>query len=177
MRRPTCAALALGVLALAAVVSAGAPIRTVNHPGGGPTLVVGGLSVACPTSTGGFVWWTVTRPGGPIGLNSSRGGVSWTAGPEPHVFLRAEVFGALSPQAQLYIVLHECAHFHLAPELNTELNADCWTVRTALANRWLSEADLDVVRKQLGDGGNVAQWGHPGSLIHHENIRKCLSGS
>ena len=153
------------------------PIRTVSHPGGGLTLVLGGLSLACPTYAGGMVWWTVTYAGGPVGLNTSRGGVSWTAGPEPLVFLRADIFATLPPTVQLYIALHECAHFHLAPELNTELNADCWTVRTALANRWLSDSDLDFVRKQLAEGGNVAQWGHPGSLIHHENIRKCLSGS
>ena len=176
MRRPTRVAVAVGVLALAASAAAGSPIRTVSHPGGGPTITIGGISLACPTPAGGFVWWTVTYPGaGPVGLNSSRGGVSWTAAPEPHVFLRADIFGALPLPVQLYIALHECAHFHLPAHLNTELNADCWTIRTALANRWLSEGDLEFVRKQLASGGNVAQWGHPGSLIHHENIPKCLA--
>ena len=168
--------LAAVLLTLATASSAGPPIRTVSHPGGGPTVSIGGVALSCPTPAGGLVWWMVTYPGsGPVGLNSSRGGVSWTLAPEPHIFLRADVFGALAPQVQLYIALHECAHFTLSPQMNTELNADCWAVRTALANRWLSASDLDFVRKQM-ESGAVAQWGHPGTLIHYQNIEKCLAG-
>lgn len=171
--------LAGALLALVAPAVAAPPrlaVRLVDHPGGGPGVVIAGVSLTCPTSAGGTVWWLVTRPGGPIGLYPSRGGVSWTPGPRPHVFLRADLFGGLPAAVQLFIALHECAHFHLAPSLNTELNADCWTVRTGLANGWLTEADLDLVRRKLAASRDVAGWGHPGSALHADNIPRCLSG-
>lgn len=172
------ARLTLAMLLLTSLVSAtaGEPIRLVSHPGGGPGIGVAGVVVTCPTSAGGMVWWVVSQPGGgPVGRNSSRGGVSWTPGPEPHIFIRADIFGALPPQVQLYIALHECAHFLLPSAQNTELNADCWAVRTALENRWLGEADIEFVRKKLEASGNVSDWGHPGALIHAENLPKCLA--
>jgi hypothetical protein len=147
-----------------------------EHPGGGNTVVVAGVSLTCPTPAGGMVWWMVTPPGGVVGRNHSRGGVSWTPGPVPHIFFRSDVFGSLSPAIQLYIALHECAHFHLPAHLNTELNADCWTVRTLLANRWMIESDLEIVRRQLLASREVADWGHPGSRVHAEHIPGCLSG-
>jgi hypothetical protein len=166
---------ALGALAVALLASV-APARA-DHPGGGTSVVVAGLALTCTASTGVPVWWMVTPTGGgPVGLNPSRGGVSWTGGAFPHLFIRGDVFGNLPPQVQLYIAVHECGHFHLPPRLNTEIEVDCWTVKTLLANRWLTESDLDYVRKQLLAGGvHVGSWGHPGSLVHAENIPKCLT--
>jgi hypothetical protein len=171
--------LVAGLLLAATAVAAqpGPPIRRVEHPGGGTSVVVAGVSLTCPTSAGGMVWWMVTPPSaGPAGFNQSRGGVSWTPGPVPHIFLRADLFGTLLPAVQLYIALHECAHFHLPAHLKGELNADCGTVRTLLANRWMTESDLEFVRRKLGAPRDVADWGHPSSHIHFENIPRCLSG-
>lgn len=152
-----------------------------DHPGGGTSVSVAGVTLSCPTSAGGMVWWVVSRYGGPIGTYNSRGGVSWSSHPTPHIFLNPgnlsrhpPDFGYLPPAVQIYIALHECAHFHLPREQNTELNADCWTVRTGLANGWFSAADLTEVRRKLAE--NPHGWGHPGSGIHVENIPRCLSG-
>ena len=133
------------------------------------------MTLSCPASSGGAVAWMVTGVGGAIGRNSSRGGVSWNPPPpQPHVFIRSDVFGNIPSAVQLYIVVHECAHF-LLPAGASEYDADCWTVRTLLQNRWLSVQNLEYVRTKLLVPREVGDWGHPGSLIHAEHIPRCLA--
>lgn len=175
----TVAAL-LSLVAATSTSAAGPRVRRVDHQGGGPSLSIAGAVVTCSTHAGGTVWWIVSRSGGPAGIYSSRGGVSVVPGANPHIYLNADVFGTLPPPVQLFIALHECAHFHLPPQPNAdvfalELAADCWAVRTAVATGWLASGDLDFVSRRLVANA-AAQWGHGASAVHGENIPKCLSG-
>lgn len=173
------AAVLLSLVATPSVSPAAPRVRLADHQAGGPSITIGGATVACRTHAGGMVWWVVSRSGGPAGIYSSRGGVSILPGANPHIFLNADVFGTLPPPVQLFIALHECAHFHLPPEPNAdvfalELAADCWAVRTAIANGWFGSSDLDFVSRRLV-GNAAAQWGHGASAVHGENIPKCLA--
>ena len=145
-------------------------VRRVGHPGSATTVHVAGVPVTCLTPSGGAVSWVVTGPSGPLGRLPGGAGVTSDPGPGPHVYIRTDLFAVLPAKLQLYVVLHECAHFHLPRELNTELNADCFAVRTGVRNRWFGTEDVDALRKALIDH----RWGHPAGAIHAENLEPCL---
>jgi hypothetical protein len=88
-------------------------------------------------------------------------------GMPPTIELNPNVLAQLTPAMQLFWYGHECAHHVLGPA-NSEVNADCWSIKTLRNQGFLTPNDLPQLMAQIsGTPGSV--WGHlPGP--HRANL-------
>jgi hypothetical protein len=76
----------------------------------------------------------------------------------PIIELNPNVLANLTPKMQLFWYAHECAHHVLGP-LNTEINADCWAIKTLRNQGFIVSSDIAQLQQQIvNTPGSI--WGH-----------------
>lgn len=88
-------------------------------------------------------------------------------GNPPTIELNPSVLAQLTPKMQLFWYGHECAHHVLGPA-NSEVNADCWAIKTMRDQGLLPPHELPQLMAQIS-GTPGSMWGHlPGP--HRANL-------
>jgi hypothetical protein len=104
--------------------------------------------------------------------------VATYTGPAPVIFYNTGVLSWLAPQTRLFFYAHECAHHVLGHvlsglRLGQEQEADCWGIRTLVSAGLLSDADIDIVQKDIVAFGR-GDWTHLPGPQRAINLRRCL---
>jgi hypothetical protein len=112
--------------------------------------VIGGAPVYCTAYTGQPVAlvlnWQLNDVGRAI------------PGLPPRIELNPNVLASLTPLMQLFWYGHECAHHVLGPA-NSEINADCWSIKTMRNQGLLTPSLVPQLQMQITSApGSV--WGH-----------------
>jgi hypothetical protein len=85
----------------------------------------------------------------------------------------------LSPTEQLFIYLHECAHhtlghlYHPSPDVQQELEADCWSIQRMLDGSMIRGRHLRVL--ELSRRNVPGDATHLGGDAHARSLSECLS--
>jgi len=76
----------------------------------------------------------------------------------PIIELNPNILAQLTPKMQLFWYAHECAHHVLGPQ-NSEVNADCWAIKTLRNQGFILYNDIAQLQQQIvNTPGSV--WGH-----------------
>lgn len=104
-------------------------------------------------------------------------GKAWIApNGAPVIFLNPRVLSTLPRAVQLFWYAHECAHHVLGhtlgmPQMRSEMDADCWAIRTGRNQGWFLHRDLrSMYWYFINNPGSP--WGHlpgPQRLQHFAN--------
>ncbi|AYH00952.1 hypothetical protein [Pectobacterium parmentieri] len=94
-------------------------------------------------------------------------------GSPPIIELNPNVLAQLTPKMQLFWYGHECAHHVLGPK-NSEINADCWSIRTMRDQGLLAPNELPQLMAQiLSAPGSI--WGHLPGPKRAKWLERCYN--
>lgn len=78
---------------------------------------------------------------------------------------------ARHPQTvRLFVFHHECGHHHVGA---SEMEADCWAVRSGVRGKWLGKSGLAQVCRSFG--GIPATPTHPSAAERCRNLDRCFA--
>ena len=136
----------------------------------GQAQTIAGMPVHC-TDARGFPVTLVSEPQ----LNDV-GMARLAPNGAPEISLNPLILENLPPAVQLFWYAHECAHHVLGhtlgvPQLNNEMDADCWAIRIGRNQGWFRRQDLSgMYHYFINNPGSP--WGHlpgPQRLQHFVN--------
>lgn len=112
--------------------------------------VIGGVPLSCVSHTGQQVLavpnWNLPDVGRAM------------PGMPPTIELNPNVLAQLTPKMQMFWYGHECAH-HVLGGMNSEVNADCWSIKTMRNQGFLSPQELPQLQAQIVNTPG-SMWGH-----------------
>lgn len=94
-------------------------------------------------------------------------------GMPPTIELNPNVLAQLSPTMQLFWYGHECAHHVLGPA-NSEINADCWSIKTLRNQGLLAPSELPQLMAQIS-GTPGSMWGHLPGPQRAQLLAQCYN--
>lgn len=91
----------------------------------------------------------------------------------PTIELNPSVLAQLTPKMQLFWYGHECAHHVLGPA-NSEINADCWSIKTMRNQGLLAPNELPQLMAQIA-GTPGSMWGHLPGPQRAQLLAQCYN--
>lgn len=162
-------ALALAV-GLAALLSAGPPAAA-----GGLEIqpVIGGNAMRCHDYRGAVVRTLQTTQLGDVGRASIIGRM-------PIISLDTDRLATLPAKMQVFFYMHECAHHVLGhvvrPTLESEREADCWSVTYGRSAGLLTRPDIEAFAPHLARSRG-SRFGHLPGPERHAHLLRCFDES
>lgn len=96
-------------------------------------------------------------------------------GNPPIIKLNPNVLSRMTPLMQIFWYGHECAH-HLLGPANSEINADCWSIRTMRDQGILRRQQVPELMAQISSTSG-SMWGHLPGPYRAQHFANCFDSN